>query len=114
MHQTLIIADAHADMTGSKDASGQTGAGALVVNGAGTVSLSATSTYTGGLLGPMMLTGLGMGLTFVPLSLLALAKVPNKDAGVASSLLNTGQQVGGCSYLRHLLSAVAVAGVMAR
>jgi EmrB/QacA subfamily drug resistance transporter len=53
------------------------------------------STYAGGLLGPMMLTGLGMGLTFVPLSLVALAKVPNKDTGVASSLLNTGQQVGG-------------------
>ena len=37
-----------------------------------------SSTYAGGLLGPMMLTGLGMGLTFVPLSLVALAKVPNK------------------------------------
>src|ERR1700727_2571885 len=33
------------------------------------------SSYAGGLLGPMMLTGLGMGLTFVPLSLVALAKV---------------------------------------
>ncbi len=53
------------------------------------------STYTGGLLGPMMIVGLGMGLTFVPLSLVALTKVPDKDAGVASSLLNTGQQVGG-------------------
>ena len=53
------------------------------------------STYAGGLLGPMMLAGLGMGLMFVPLSLVALAKVPNKDTGVASSLLNTGQQVGG-------------------
>ncbi len=53
------------------------------------------STYVGGLLGPMMIVGLGMGLTFVPLSLVALAKVPDADAGVASSLLNTGQQVGG-------------------
>ena len=57
--------------------------------------LSEHSTYAGGLLGPMMLAGLGMGLTFVPLSLVALAKVPNKDSGVAASLLNTGQQVGG-------------------
>jgi hypothetical protein len=31
----------------------------------------------------------------VPLSLVALAKVADSDAGVASSLLNTGQQVGG-------------------
>ncbi len=57
--------------------------------------ITETSTYVGGLLGPIMLVGLGMGLTFVPLSLVALAKVPNKDSGVASSLLNTGQQVGG-------------------
>jgi hypothetical protein len=48
--------------------------------------ISEHSTYAGGLLGPMMATGLGMGLTFVPLSLVALARVPDKDAGVASSL----------------------------
>jgi EmrB/QacA subfamily drug resistance transporter len=53
------------------------------------------STYTGGLLGPMMVTAAGVGLIFVPMSLVALARVPNSDAGVASSLLNTGQQVGG-------------------
>ena len=46
--QTLTIADAIADMTGSHDASGQSGAGALVVNGAGTVALSSANTYTGG------------------------------------------------------------------
>ena len=68
------------------------------------------STYAGGLLGPMMLTGLGMGLTFVPLSLVALAKVPNKDTGVASSLLNTGQQVGGSIGLA-ILGTVAWSAV---
>jgi predicted MFS family arabinose efflux permease len=57
--------------------------------------LSEHSTYAGGLLGPMMVIALGMGLTFVPMSLVALAKVSDNDAGVASSLLNTGQQVGG-------------------
>jgi predicted MFS family arabinose efflux permease len=64
--------------------------------------ISETSTYAGGILGPLMLTGLGMGLTFVPLSLVALAKVPRKDTGVASSLLNTGQQVGGAIGLAIL------------
>jgi EmrB/QacA subfamily drug resistance transporter len=54
-----------------------------------------TSTYAGGLLGPMMVTAFGFGLMFVPLSLLALSKVSEEDTGVASSLLNTGQQVGG-------------------
>jgi predicted MFS family arabinose efflux permease len=54
-----------------------------------------TSTYAGGLLGPMMVAAFGFGLMFVPLSLLALSKVREEDTGVASSLLNTGQQVGG-------------------
>ena len=71
---------------------------------------SETSTYAGGLLGPLVLTGLGLGLTFVPLSLVALAKVPNKDAGVASSLLNTGQQVGGSIGLA-ILGTVAWSAV---
>ena len=53
------------------------------------------SSYLGGLLGPMMVTALGMGMLFVPISLVALSKVADSDAGVASSLLNTGQQVGG-------------------
>jgi hypothetical protein len=35
--------------------------------------LSEHSTYAGGLLGPIMLTGAGMGLTFLPLSLVSLA-----------------------------------------
>jgi EmrB/QacA subfamily drug resistance transporter len=64
--------------------------------------ISETSTYAGGLLGPLMLTGLGMGLTFVPVSLVALSKVPHQDTGVASSLLNTGQQVGGAIGLAIL------------
>jgi predicted MFS family arabinose efflux permease len=57
--------------------------------------LTEQSHYISGLMGPMMVTALGLGLIFVPLSLVALAKVADSDAGVASSLLNTGQQVGG-------------------
>jgi EmrB/QacA subfamily drug resistance transporter len=72
--------------------------------------ITETSTYAGGLLGPMMITGLGMGLTFVPLSLVSLAKVSNDDAGVASSLLNTGQQVGGSIGLA-ILGTVAWSAV---
>jgi len=68
------------------------------------------SSYAGGLLGPMMLTGFGMGTTFVPLSLVALAKVPLEDTGVASSLLNTGQQVGGSIGLA-ILGTVAWSAV---
>ena len=68
------------------------------------------SHYASGLLGPMMVTALGMGLLFVPVSLVALAGVRNNDAGVASSLLNTGQQVGGSIGLA-ILGTVAWSAV---
>jgi uncharacterized membrane protein len=43
----------------------------------------------------MIVTAAGMGMLFMPLTLVALSKVDDRDAGLASSLLNTGQQVGG-------------------
>jgi EmrB/QacA subfamily drug resistance transporter len=52
-------------------------------------------TYAGGLLGPSLVTGAGLGLLFVPLPLVALARVQEADSGVAASLLNVGRQVGG-------------------
>ncbi len=58
----------------------------------------------------MMVTAVGMGLLFVPLSLVALSRVANNDAGVASSLLNTGQQVGGSIGLA-ILGTVAWSAV---
>jgi EmrB/QacA subfamily drug resistance transporter len=57
--------------------------------------IAADSSYAGGLLGPMLVTGIGLGSLFMPLFLVALSKVDEQDAGVASSLVNTGQQVGG-------------------
>jgi EmrB/QacA subfamily drug resistance transporter len=57
--------------------------------------LTEHSTYLGGLLGPTLVTGFGLGLLFVPLSLVGMSKVAENDTGVASSMLNVGQQVGG-------------------
>jgi EmrB/QacA subfamily drug resistance transporter len=57
--------------------------------------LTEHDTFAGGLLGPILVTGAGLGLLFVPLSLVALARVPEADSGAASSLLNTARQVGG-------------------
>jgi predicted MFS family arabinose efflux permease len=57
--------------------------------------VSEHSTYAGGILGPMIVTAFGLGFVFVPMNLTALVKVDEHIAGVASSLLNTGQQVGG-------------------
>jgi glycosyltransferase involved in cell wall biosynthesis len=46
--ETLVISGSIADETGSADPSGQTGSGTILVNGAGTVELDASSTYIGG------------------------------------------------------------------
>ena len=64
--------------------------------------LTVHSQYVSGLLGPMLVTSTGLGMLFVPLSLVALNKVRNEDSGIASSLLNTGQQVGGAIGLAAL------------
>lgn len=72
--------------------------------------LNEHSSYAGGLLGPMLVTAVGLGLLFVPISLVALVKVGDEDAGVASSLLNTGQQVGGSIGLA-ILGTVAWSAV---
>ncbi len=64
--------------------------------------ISVNSPYVSGLLFPMLVTSSGLGMLFVPLSLVALTKVRPDDAGVASSLLNTGQQVGGAIGLAAL------------
>ena len=42
-----------------------------------------------------MLSGLGLALAFVPMSIGALTGVGQADAGIASGLINTTQQVGG-------------------
>jgi EmrB/QacA subfamily drug resistance transporter len=57
--------------------------------------ISEHSSYGSGLLGPTLVTAAGLGMLFMPATLVALSKVDDSDAGLASSLVNTGQQVGG-------------------
>jgi EmrB/QacA subfamily drug resistance transporter len=57
--------------------------------------LSADSSYLTHIVPSELLISVGMGQVFVPLSSTALLGVPNHDAGVASALVNTMQQVGG-------------------
>jgi hypothetical protein len=54
----------------------------------------------------------GMGVTFGPLSSTALVGVANHDAGVASALVNTAQQIGGSlgTALRNTIFTGAVTG----
>ena len=61
-----------------------------------------------------MLASIGMGFVFVPVTLIATSGVPLDDAGLASGLYNTSQQIGGALGLAILstLSARAVADTL--
>jgi predicted MFS family arabinose efflux permease len=64
--------------------------------------------YAGDLLSGLLPLSIGMGLTFVPITLLATGGVSDDDAGLASGLFNTAQQVGGSLGLA-ILSTLAAA-----
>jgi EmrB/QacA subfamily drug resistance transporter len=86
-------------------------AGALlaVVGLAWLTQVSVTSGYLTGILGPMLVFGLGMGLLFVPLTIVAVSGVAPHETGAASSLLNVTQQVGGSLGLSILVTAFGTA-----
>lgn len=67
------------------------------------------SSYAGGILGPMLMFGTGMGLNFVTLTLTAVSGVADKESGAASGLLNTTQQVGGALGLSILTTVFGTA-----
>jgi EmrB/QacA subfamily drug resistance transporter len=57
--------------------------------------ISVDGTYLGDLLIGFLLIGVGLGFSFVPVSIAALATVPPEESGLASGLINTSQQIGG-------------------
>src|SRR5216683_1247675 len=57
--------------------------------------VSVHGTYLSDLLPGFLLVGVGLGFSFVPISIAALAGVRPAEAGVASGLFNTTQQIGG-------------------
>jgi EmrB/QacA subfamily drug resistance transporter len=64
--------------------------------------LGTDSSYVTDLLPGILLTSVGMGLVFVPITLIATSGVPYDDAGLASGLFNTAQQIGGALGLALL------------
>jgi EmrB/QacA subfamily drug resistance transporter len=77
--------------------------------------ISQDSSYVAVVLPGMLLLSIGMGLLFVPLSDLALVGVEEHDAGVASAMLNTSQQIGGSlgTALLSTFYASTVSGYLA-
>ena len=75
----------------------------------GQLSAEATS-YLGGVFGPTLLTGTGLGLMLMTATHTALDGVPGNDAGLASGLFNASRQLGaalGIAALSTLAHAVA-------
>jgi EmrB/QacA subfamily drug resistance transporter len=68
--------------------------------------ITPTSSYLT-ILGPLVIIALGVGFVFVPLTLTAVSGVEADEAGLASALLNTMQQVGGALGLA-VLATVAI------
>ena len=64
-------------------------------------------TYVKDLLPGLLLMSFGMGNTFVPITLIATTNVAPEDAGLASGLFNTSQQVGGALGLAVLSTLAA-------
>jgi len=57
--------------------------------------VSVGGSYLGDLLPGFLLIAVGIGFSFVPISIAALAGVQDAEAGLASGLINTSQQIGG-------------------
>src|SRR4051794_3645749 len=83
--------------------------GGLVLIAAGLLwfaQVSPDGSYAADVLFPSLLAALGLGFAFVPLTIAAVTGVKPDDAGLASGLINTSQQVGGALGLA-ILAAVA-------
>jgi EmrB/QacA subfamily drug resistance transporter len=83
--------------------------GTLVAGGglAWLAQVTTTTSFVGGLLGPFVMIGLGMGLAVTPIAVAGTAGVPPRDAGLASGLLNTSRTVGASIGLAALATIAA-------
>lgn len=73
--------------------------------------VSTTSTYVGDVLGPLLLVGVAMGLSFMPITSIVLGNVASEHAGSASGLLQTTQQLGSAVGIAVIVSVYAAGSV---
>ncbi|MEU9339451.1 MFS transporter [Streptomyces sp. NPDC048290] len=76
-------------------------------------TMTPDSSYWGHLMPAMFLASAGLGTAFLPVTLGAVSGVGHQDAGIASALLNTAQQIGGAIGLA-VLATVSTARADAR
>jgi EmrB/QacA subfamily drug resistance transporter len=92
------------------------GAGMLIAAGAMTwfAQLGPHTAYAAGVLGPIILTGIGLGLIIAPSINTGTFGVAPQDAGVASATVTVGQQLGGSvgTSLLNTIFAGAVASYL--
>ena len=81
----------------------------LVVSAAWLSQLRPDDGYLTGLLGPLLLLGMGAGLSFMPLNATILAGIQPREAGAASGLLQTLQWLGGTLGLSILVTVFGTA-----
>ncbi len=84
-----------------------TGAGLIAAGSAWLTQVSSSTGYATGLLGPLLLFGLGVGLCFMPLNMMIVSGLPPEDTGIASGVLQAMQQVGGSVGLAVLVTVFA-------
>lgn len=80
------------------------GLGLLVVGLLWLSQLTDTSTFVNGILGPLVIMGLGAGLTFGPITGLVMHHAPDEHTSAASSVLQAMQQLGGSVGVAALTS----------
>jgi EmrB/QacA subfamily drug resistance transporter len=81
------------------------GAALVAVSTLALTRISVSSPYVPAIVVPMILLGAGVGSSFLPLSITVLSGVPGREAGAASGMLQTVQQVGGALGLSILVTA---------
>jgi EmrB/QacA subfamily drug resistance transporter len=79
----------------------------LVLTAAGLIwfaQVSVGGDYISDILFPSLLAAVGLGFAFVPMTIGAVSGVSSQEAGLASGLINTSQQIGGALGLAILVS----------
>jgi EmrB/QacA subfamily drug resistance transporter len=70
--------------------------------------VSPDGAYATDVLGPSLLAAIGLGFSFVPITIAAMSGTEQSEAGLASGLINTSQQIGGALGLA-ILATIATA-----